>query len=107
MIEFLDIMKTISDTRNFKKKFIIGGNHDLSLVRNKYHKNDRYQHLKNEFLEAGCHYLEDEEIEVDGIRFYGVPWRESRGRAYKANALKFLRHNSSKNSKKFQLVSMY
>jgi len=47
-------------------KVIVAGNHDGA-----------FQHAPEQAraLFAGCHYLEDAELVLDGLRFYGSPWQ--------------------------------
>src|SRR5438874_93471 len=55
------------DTLDFKHKIVIAGNHDWPLV--------RYP-LEAQTLikKAGCIYLQDSGIEIEGYKFYGSPW---------------------------------
>jgi Icc-related predicted phosphoesterase len=57
-----------------KHKVFIAGNHELTL--DAYHrKHDPY--VKDMVLrwdDKSFHYLEDQEIVIDGIKFYGTPW---------------------------------
>ena len=47
-----------------KHKIVIAGNHDWLLYRKKNSRN----------LLTNCTYLEDEEVTIDGIKFYGSPY---------------------------------
>lgn len=49
-----------------KHKVIICGNHDFI-----FEKKDGHELLVGE----GIHYLQDEEIIIDGVKFYGSPWQ--------------------------------
>lgn len=48
-----------------RHKIVIAGNHDWCL--------ERDSKVSKEFL-TNCVYLEDEEIEIEGVKFYGSPW---------------------------------
>lgn len=54
----------------FKHKIVIAGNHELSFA-------DPVQApiMINFLKEAGCVYLQDSSIEIDGQLFYGSPWQ--------------------------------
>jgi Icc-related predicted phosphoesterase len=66
--EFFDWLDRQS--KEFKHIIFIAGNHDMSF---------EYKHpwvvdmLKS--LPSNVHYLEDSEIVIDGIKFYGSPWQ--------------------------------
>lgn len=49
-------------------KVIIAGNHDFCFER------DGERHRARDFLD-GSHYLKDEPLTLDGMRFYGSPWQ--------------------------------
>ncbi len=49
-----------------RHKVIIAGNHDWPFVRTP---------AEARALFAGMHYLEDDEVTLDGVRFYGSPWQ--------------------------------
>lgn len=49
-----------------RHKVIIAGNHDFWLQGNRAGARELF---------AGLHYLEDEEVVLDGVRFYGSPWQ--------------------------------
>lgn len=57
-----------------KHKIVIAGNHELSFDR----ANSRYsagsKALLADCMEENIHYLENSEIIIDGIKFYGTPW---------------------------------
>jgi Icc-related predicted phosphoesterase len=65
---FEDLMKFITWFIGFhhKHKIWIAGNHDLYLEGN-------YDLVKRLSNEAGIIYLENEEVTIDGVRFYGSP----------------------------------
>jgi Icc-related predicted phosphoesterase len=50
----------------YKYKIIVGGNHDWFL--------EQSPKRSKEFFNAGCIYLEDRSIVINGIKFYGSPW---------------------------------
>ena len=52
---------------DFKYKILIGGNHDYFIVENRKDFNKMCK-------KYGVIYLEDEEIIIEGIKFYGSPW---------------------------------
>jgi Icc-related predicted phosphoesterase len=55
--------------QNFKHKIVIAGNHDFMFM-NAFKKKS----LKN-LKKAGCTYLEDSSIIIDGVKFYGSPYQ--------------------------------
>ncbi len=61
--DFAQWMKSL----NFSKKILVSGNHELSLE-------GQNRHIALNFLqEAGIIYLENSEVIIDGIKFYGSP----------------------------------
>lgn len=52
------------DSISAENKVMISGNHDIIFT----------QTFKNLRPKLKCHYLEDEEIVIDGIKIYGSPW---------------------------------
>ncbi|CAE7469153.1 Mpped1 [Symbiodinium natans] len=69
----------------YTHKLLIAGNHDLPLDKSyhgsKVQKKVRASDVRSAFMAAleegddGVTYLEDEEIEIGGIRVYGTPWQ--------------------------------
>ena len=66
----------LSDVRRFaadlqelphKHKLVISGNHDFA--------NQTCELDARKILEPVCCYLQDEGIEIDGVKFYGTPWQ--------------------------------
>lgn len=56
----------------FKHKVLVAGNHDW-LCYDAYCQNLQ---LKQALIKsAGIHYLEDDSVVIDGVRFYGSPWQ--------------------------------
>lgn len=53
-----------------RHKVIIAGNHDWSFVESESHARA---------LVAGMHYLQDQAVELEGVRFYGSPWQPEYG----------------------------
>lgn len=53
----------------FKRIVVIAGNHDWNFV--------RYPDSKN--LLSACTYLEDSEVIIEGVKFYGSPWQPEFG----------------------------
>jgi Icc-related predicted phosphoesterase len=49
-----------------RHKVIVAGNHDWGFV---------HYPMEARGLFAGAHYLEDAEVTIDGVRFYGSPWQ--------------------------------
>lgn len=49
-----------------RHKVIVAGNHDWAFVR---------EPAAARAMFRGAHYLEDAEVEVEGLRFYGAPWQ--------------------------------
>ena len=49
-----------------RHKVIVAGNHDWAFVR---------ELAAARAMFAGAHYLEDGEVTIDGVRFYGSPWQ--------------------------------
>ena len=52
---------------DFKHKIFIAGNHDFGF--------ENGFEIKQEFIDKGIHYLQDSEVTIDGIKFYGTPWQ--------------------------------
>jgi Icc-related predicted phosphoesterase len=52
---------------DFKHKIFIAGNHDFGF--------ENGFEINQEFKDMGIHYLQDNEITIDGIKFYGSPWQ--------------------------------
>lgn len=53
---------------NVKNKIIVAGNHDIDLT------NQNSSMNKHIMKEMNIIYLEDSEVIIDGIKFYGTPW---------------------------------
>jgi Icc-related predicted phosphoesterase len=51
---------------DYKYKIVVGGNHDFALTKN-------YLFVKTYMEERGVIYLENEEVTLDGIKFWGSP----------------------------------
>lgn len=49
-----------------RHKVVVAGNHDFWLQGNRAGAREVFR---------GLHYLEDEEVTLDGVRFYGSPWQ--------------------------------
>jgi Icc-related predicted phosphoesterase len=64
-----------------KHKIVIAGNHEITFEKEYYNKKwSRFhseksdpEYAKNQL--TNCVYLEDSEITIDGVRFYGSPWQ--------------------------------
>jgi len=63
--EILEFMKWFSKLEQYKYKICIAGNHDWLFERNKL--------IALEKVPENVIYLEDEEVILDGIKFYGTP----------------------------------
>lgn len=59
------------ESNKFQKAILVGGNHDWCFMRNRQLCVDT---LKNEFGDKVI-YLEDSEVIVNDIKFYGSPWQ--------------------------------
>jgi Icc-related predicted phosphoesterase len=55
-------------TLNYKYKIVVAGNHDMCL------EDPSLRNLAKDMI-TNAVYLEDEEIIIDGIKFYGSPWQ--------------------------------
>ena len=72
-----------------KHKILIAGNHEVTLDKSFYHinwprfhpKQPHRSHDINNYVmrEEGIHYLEDTEVIIDGVKFYGSPCQPSFG----------------------------
>ncbi len=62
VIEFNDFLGTLPH----RHKIVIAGNHDLCFENHRKACED---------LLANCIYLQDQEIIIDGVKFYGSPWQ--------------------------------
>jgi Icc-related predicted phosphoesterase len=56
--------------QDFKHKVVIAGNHELTFADPQIRPI-----MINLLKEAGCIYLEDSSVEIDGKLFYGSPWQ--------------------------------
>jgi len=52
---------------DFKHKIFIAGNHDFGF--------ETHTEIAEEFKEKGIIYLFDNEVVIDGVKFYGSPWQ--------------------------------
>lgn len=68
VFSFFTWLTTMSS--NFKHIVFIAGNHELSFERKSTWVIDALKQLP-----INVHYLEDSEITLDGIKFYGSPWQ--------------------------------
>lgn len=70
--QFDDFIKWLKQESNkFEKAILVAGNHDWCFMRTRQLCVDT---LKNEFGDKVV-YLEDSEVIVNGIKFYGSPWQ--------------------------------
>lgn len=63
--EIVEFMKWFSNLEQFKHKIVIAGNHDWLFETNGI--------LAREKVPENVIYLEDQEVIIDGIKFYGTP----------------------------------
>jgi len=58
-----------------KHKVVIAGNHELTLDADNQH---RYSHsiwaMMRSHAKDNIHYLENSDVTIDGVKFYGTPW---------------------------------
>jgi Icc-related predicted phosphoesterase len=52
---------------DYTHKIFIAGNHDFGF--------EQIQDIAPEYKEKGVHYLFDNEVVIDGVKFYGSPWQ--------------------------------
>lgn len=64
--EIKNFLDWFSNT-NFTHKIFIAGNHDFWFEKN--------QDINQEYKDKGVHYLFDNSVEIDGVKFYGSPWQ--------------------------------
>lgn len=57
------------EKQNFKHKVVICGNHDFCF------QNRNHDTAVKLFADAGVTYLQDSEVIIDGVKFYGSPWQ--------------------------------
>ena len=67
--ELVSFCKWYDNISGYKYKIFIAGNHDRLLENNP----ERSKEIINEY--NSITYLQDEEIIIDGIKFYGSPWQ--------------------------------
>ncbi len=80
-------LQWVQDLKGFKHKIVIAGNHDIALAdegwRGHLDPLDQMkigESLREEFQTSEAfHYLEDESVLLDGVRFYGTPWTPTFG----------------------------
>ena len=60
---------------NIKYKILISGNHDIEIWKN-------FKSCKKDFDKYNIIYLQDESIEIEGVKFYGTPWSPVYGQYY-------------------------
>lgn len=57
-----------------KHKIVIAGNHELTFDKGHSHYNPACKVILADGADKSIHYLENSEIIIDGIKFYGTPW---------------------------------
>lgn len=67
--EIVDFLDWFSSLDNYTYKIFVGGNHDRFIQNNP----DRFLEILKQF--DNVIYLEDEEVIIEGIKFYGSPWQ--------------------------------
>ncbi len=65
-LDEMEVVATWIRSLLHQHKIIVAGNHDWCFVRARSHA---------EKLFADCHYLQDSAVSIDGIQFWGSPWR--------------------------------
>lgn len=68
--DFLKWLNKLVYTGQFKYVVFIAGNHDLSIEREPSFKNS----VLEEYCDENIIYLENESIDICGIKIYGTPW---------------------------------
>jgi predicted phosphodiesterase len=69
--EVFSFFRWLTEQSNaFEHVIFIAGNHELS-----FERRGSWLQTSLEELPANVHYLEDSEIVIDGIKFYGSPWQ--------------------------------
>jgi Icc-related predicted phosphoesterase len=66
MREYYDINRFFQEQKSFKHKLFIAGNHDWGFQREKQ--------LATELMH-GATYLQDQFVEIKGLKIYGTPWQ--------------------------------
>ncbi len=61
----IDAVNTWFGKQKHKNKILIAGNHDFGFEQDVF--------ARNQIIHA--HYLEDEELIIDGVKFWGSPWQ--------------------------------
>ena len=76
------VLKWLSTLNQYKYKIIISGNHEVGINENNPNE------TKELFLKYGGNtiYLQDDEFEAFGLKFYGTPWHPKRGCLFHAEA---------------------
>ena len=64
--EIKEFLEWFSNTE-FTHKIFIAGNHDFGF--------ELVHEIAPEYKEKGVHYLFDNEVVIDGVKFYGSPWQ--------------------------------
>lgn len=64
--EIKDFLDWFSNT-DYTHKIFIAGNHDFGF--------ELVHEIAPEYKEKGVHYLFDNEVVIDGVKFYGSPWQ--------------------------------
>lgn len=59
-----DFLRSLS----FKHTIVVGGNHDFCL------QDERRREAREVLRRRSIRYLEDQELIIDGVKFYGSPW---------------------------------
>lgn len=66
---YMDVLKFNSFLKGLphKNKVVIAGNHDIIF--------EEDLNLAKSLLDDSIHYLQDSEVVIDGVKFYGSPWQ--------------------------------
>lgn len=61
-----DLMYWFDNLKNVGERILVSGNHDTNFVSK--------PEMTKALLNKGCHYLQDQELVIDGVTFYGMPF---------------------------------
>ena len=61
-----DLMYWFDNLKNVGERILVSGNHDVNFVSK--------PEMTKTLLNRRCHYLQDQELVIDGVTFYGMPF---------------------------------
>ena len=61
-----DLMYWFDNLKNVGERILVSGNHDINFVSK--------TEMTKTLLKGRCHYLQYEELVIDGVKFYGIPF---------------------------------